>query len=145
FPARARAPETYTDGAGGRMRKNVRACSRGHRRTTFAANEGGSEELSSVAGLGPKTPDDYALMEGIARRDTAALEALYDRHGGLVFTLCRQILRDRDAAEDVLFEVFFELWEKCERYDPSRASAVTYLATVARSRALDRLRSKSAG
>src|SRR4051794_23488891 len=81
-------------------------------------------------------------MERIARQDAAALQALYDRHGGLVFTLCQKILKDRGVAEDVLFEVFFELWERGDRYDRARSSAVTYLATVARSRALDRLRSR---
>jgi len=87
-------------------------------------------------------PDDYALMEAIAsRRDSAALRALYDRHSGLVFTLCTRVLRDRGDAEDVLIDVFFELWDKADRYDAARGSPVSYLVQLARSRAIDRLRS----
>jgi RNA polymerase sigma-70 factor, ECF subfamily len=87
-----------------------------------------------------KPTDDYALMEAIVSGDTAALAALYDRHSGLVFTLCLRILNDRSEAEDLLTDVFWELWSRADRYDPARGSPLTYLLTLSRSRAIDRRR-----
>jgi len=85
--------------------------------------------------------DDFTLMQAIAAGDQAALAALYDRHAGLVFTLALRILRDRMAAEDLVMDVFWELWCRSERYDAARGSPMTYLLTIARSRAIDRKRS----
>jgi RNA polymerase sigma-70 factor (ECF subfamily) len=99
---------------------------------------------ASAPGRAPADPDDEALMAQIARRDPAALRALHDRYSGFVYTVCHRVLRDREAAADVLLEVFWELWQRCDRYDPLRGSASTYVATLARSRALDRLRADRA-
>jgi RNA polymerase sigma-70 factor, ECF subfamily len=85
--------------------------------------------------------DDYALMQGIAAGDESALAALYDRHAGLIFTMAERILRDRMSAEDLLMDVFWEIWRRGERYDPTRGSPMTYLLTLTRSRAIDRKRS----
>ena len=68
---------------------------------------------------------------------------MYDRHSGLVLAVCRKVLRDSAEAEDVLTDVFFEVWAKADRYDSSRGSPVTYLVTLARSRAIDRKRSQA--
>lgn len=97
----------------------------------------------SPAAADERDDDDAAVMERIARRDPSALAALYDRHAGLVYSLCQKILRDPPAAEEVLLDVFYELWEKSARFDRARGSVVTYLVTLARSRALDRLRSRA--
>jgi RNA polymerase sigma-70 factor (ECF subfamily) len=88
-----------------------------------------------------KTLDDYALMEAIAAGDQAALAALYDRHSSVVLALALRIVRDRMASEDLLIDVFWELWRKSDRYDPKRGSPLTYLLTLTRSRAIDRRRS----
>lgn len=84
--------------------------------------------------------DDLTLMELVARRDAAALDALYLRHGSLVFALCLRILRNHAEAEEVLQEVFWELWRSSSRYAAERGSARVYLVQLARSRALDRVR-----
>jgi RNA polymerase sigma-70 factor (ECF subfamily) len=84
--------------------------------------------------------DDAALMERIGGGDAHAFEQLYRRHGGAVLALCLRILRDRAEAEDVLEEVFWELWQRRGRYDRERAAPFSYLMTLSRSRALDRLR-----
>ena len=84
--------------------------------------------------------DDTALMAAMAEADGSALEELYDRHAGRLLAICTRLLRDRSEAEDVLLEVFWEIWERARRYQPERSSPLTYLVTVARSRALDRLR-----
>jgi len=84
--------------------------------------------------------EDAQLMASINRGDASALEQLYDRHGSAVLAICLRILRDRAEAEEVLEEVFWEIWARRDRYDPERAQPFTYLMTMARSRALDRLR-----
>jgi RNA polymerase sigma-70 factor (ECF subfamily) len=84
--------------------------------------------------------DDVALMERLGGGDPDALEQLYQRHASAVLALCLRILRDRAEAEDVLEEVFWELWQRRGRYDRERAAPFSYLMTLSRSRALDRLR-----
>jgi RNA polymerase sigma-70 factor (ECF subfamily) len=79
-------------------------------------------------------------MAGIARGDGGAFERLYARHSSIVLALCFRILRDRAEAEDVLEEVFWEIWQRRDRYDHERAQPLPYLLTLSRSRALDRLR-----
>jgi RNA polymerase sigma-70 factor, ECF subfamily len=88
-----------------------------------------------------ETPDDYELMIRIARREQSALAMLYDRHGGLVYTIGLRMLRDRSETEEYVSDVFLEIWRKPERYDANRAAPITYLVTLARSRAIDRQRS----
>jgi RNA polymerase sigma-70 factor (ECF subfamily) len=83
---------------------------------------------------------DRALLAGIAAGDPAALEKLYVRHASAVYGLCLRVIGDRSEAEEVLEEVFFELWERSERFDPGRSTPLAYLITLARSRAIDRLR-----
>ncbi len=84
---------------------------------------------------------DAELMAAIAARDDAALRALYDRYSPLILAICLRILHDRTDSEDVLVDVFWEVWERADRFDGQRGSAVTYLSTLARSRAIDRRRS----
>ena len=84
--------------------------------------------------------DDVALMRGIAQGDTAAMEHLYDRYSPRVFAFCLRSLRDRAESEDLVIEVFWELWNRCDRYDATRSSPWTYLMRVTRSRVVDRLR-----
>jgi RNA polymerase sigma-70 factor (ECF subfamily) len=87
------------------------------------------------------SPDDYELMIRIARREPGALALLYDRHGALVYTIGLRMLRDRSETEEFVSDVFLEIWRRPERYDANRAAPITYLVTIARSRAIDRQRS----
>jgi RNA polymerase sigma-70 factor (ECF subfamily) len=86
-------------------------------------------------------PSDETLLRALVAEGAAALGPLYDRYAGLVYGLSRAILRDDDEAEDLTQEVFLEL-QRRGRYDPARGTLGTYLATMARSRALDRVRSR---
>ncbi len=86
--------------------------------------------------------DDHALMAAIANGDQSALEQLYERFSPMVYALCRRVLRDPNVADELLADIFMEVWRKSERFDASRGSVVTYLATLTRSRAIDRLRSQ---
>lgn len=86
--------------------------------------------------------DDVVLMQRIAGRDPDALRALYDCYGRVPLAICFRILHDRDEAEQLLIDVFAEVWERSARFDASRGTPITYLITLARSRAIDRLRAK---
>jgi RNA polymerase sigma-70 factor, ECF subfamily len=89
------------------------------------------------------TQDDFALMRRIADGDSTALAALYDRHAGLVYSIGLRVLRDPVDAEDLLTEVFWEIWKRGDRFDASRGAPLTYIATLARSRSIDRQRSSA--
>ena len=86
--------------------------------------------------------DDYALMRTITSGDPAALRTFYDRHSGAVFALCERMLKDSQEAEQLLTDVFFEIWSSRNRYDEERSNPLTYLMRITRSRAIDRLRRK---
>ena len=79
-------------------------------------------------------------MEAMAGGDESAFAALYDRYDSLVMGLAMRMLRDRGEAEDLVSDVFFELWQKASRYNPNRSNPRTYMVLLTRSRALDRLR-----
>jgi RNA polymerase sigma-70 factor (ECF subfamily) len=98
-------------------------------------SEQASEPTDSAA-------DDYALMAGVRARDAGAMAALFDRYSGLVYGLCLRALREPRDAEDLLIDIFAEVWEKGDRYDPARGSPVGHLMGLARSRVVDRLRSR---
>jgi RNA polymerase sigma-70 factor (ECF subfamily) len=83
---------------------------------------------------------DRALLARIVARDPAALEALYLGHASAVLGVCLRVLGDRGEAEEVLEDVFFEVWDRSDRFDPRRSTPLAYLITLARSRAIDRLR-----
>lgn len=83
---------------------------------------------------------DAPILDRIGRGDADALALLYDRYAPRVLGLTTRILGDRDEAEDVLQEVFLQVW-RAPRFDPSRGAVLTWLLVLARSRAIDRLRS----
>ena len=86
---------------------------------------------------------DAELLKAIVRGDEAALAACYDRYRLILFSLILRILHDRQEAEDVLQEVFLQVWRRARDFDESRGRAFTWLVTIARSRALDRLRANA--
>ena len=91
----------------------------------------------------PSDSSDAALMRRLLQRDVGAFEELYDRHSRLVYALVLRILQQAATAEEVVQDVFLQLWRNTARYDGSRGPFVPWLLTVARSRALDQLRLKS--
>lgn len=95
------------------------------------------------ASAGNSEVDDLALMDAVARGDADALRTLWERHSGVVYALTLRMLRDPVEAEQLLIDVFFELWTARGRYDAERSQPLTYMLRVTRSRALDRLRKKS--
>lgn len=88
----------------------------------------------------PVPSADRRLAAGLRRRDPAALAELHAEAGHTVLGFLVRLLRDRAAAEDVFQAVFLEAWQRGPAYDPDRASPMTWLMTIARSRAIDHLR-----
>ena len=85
---------------------------------------------------------DGALLRRMADGEEAALGTLYDLWAERVHTLAFWILKDADEAEDVVEETFWQVWRTSGQYDGRRSAGATWLLMIARSRALDRLRSR---
>jgi RNA polymerase sigma-70 factor (ECF subfamily) len=86
---------------------------------------------------------DAALVRRLLQRDVSAFEELYDRHSRIVFALIQRILQQTSTSEEVVQDVFLQLWRNAAQYDESRGPFVPWLLTLARNRALDQLRLKS--
>jgi RNA polymerase sigma-70 factor (ECF subfamily) len=80
------------------------------------------------------------LVRAIASGDQRALHSLYDQTHRIVFTLIVRITANRETAEEVTLDVFYDVWRKASTYDPANGSVVGWLMNQARSRAIDRLR-----
>ena len=83
---------------------------------------------------------DRQLLARIAKGDVAALRTIYERHAPRAVAIAFRILRDRGEAEDVVQETFMELWRRASQFDADRGGAIAWVVTIARSRAIDRLR-----
>ncbi|HTS82159.1 MAG TPA: sigma-70 family RNA polymerase sigma factor [Myxococcaceae bacterium] len=83
-------------------------------------------------------------LEGVRRGDQRALEELYRVHGPRIHALLLRMLRETADAEEVLQETFIDAWKRAAEYAPSRGSIEAWLITIARSRAIDRIRHKGA-
>lgn len=83
-----------------------------------------------------------AALQRVASGDRRALEEVYRRTSGKLFGVVLRILPDRQEAEDVLQDVYLTVWRKADKFDADRASPITWLAALARNRAIDRIRSR---
>ena len=88
------------------------------------------------------TDDLVDLIRRIGAGDQAGFAAFYDRFSGLIYSTALRVLSDPQDAEDVAQEVFFMLWEKAPMYDPARGKPLTWVITMTRNRAIDRLRTQ---
>jgi RNA polymerase sigma-70 factor, ECF subfamily len=86
--------------------------------------------------------EDVALIRRMCDADETALGALYDHWMRSLYSLVFHLLKDADEAEDVVEETFWQAWRKASSYEPSRGAVSTWLLTIGRRRALDRLRAK---
>jgi len=87
-------------------------------------------------------PTDESLVAAITRGDRDALGALYDRHAPTMLGVAMRMLGDVREAEDLVHDVFLEIWRRADAYDPSRARVLTWCLVRLRSRAVDRLRAR---
>ena len=83
---------------------------------------------------------DASLVEQVVRGDHAALESLYERHGGLLYSAALRITGDSGTAEELLQDTFFQLWRKASKFDEAKGSLIGWLLTITRHRALSRIR-----
>lgn len=101
---------------------------------------------SSKTITGKFTEDERELSQlivNISRGEEESLEILYDRTSSLVFGLVLKILSNRQEAEEVLADVFLQIWDKAATYDPSRSKPASWILMISRSRSIDKLRSGS--
>ncbi len=92
----------------------------------------------------PENDLGYALTS-VAKGDRAAFRLVYEQAGPILFGICSRILRDRDAAEDAFQEAMLRIWQKSYQFDRARGGAITWMVTVARRVALDRLPARRTG
>jgi RNA polymerase sigma-70 factor (ECF subfamily) len=98
--------------------------------------------MLSAANREAPAPSDAELLARLEARDPAALAGLYDRYAGCALAAAQRILRDRAEAEEVVQDVFLQLWHARVRYDERRGRFRSWLFVLARSRALDRVRAR---
>jgi RNA polymerase sigma-70 factor (ECF subfamily) len=86
--------------------------------------------------------EDSELIRQMAAREAQALDAFYERYKRAAFSLVYRIVGNREDAEDVLVDVFWQAWQQANRYDGSRGKPLAWLLTIARTRAIDCVRSQ---
>lgn len=89
-----------------------------------------------------RAADDARLVRRVAEREQAALGELYDRFSRPLFSTAVHILKDAAEAEDIIHDVFLAVWEKASTFDFDRGSAFSWVVTLTRNRAIDRLRAR---
>ena len=87
-------------------------------------------------------PADLSIVSGLKTGDQGAMAQLYDRYSSVVYAVALRVLGDTGAAEDVLQEVFLQLWRNPSAFDAARGSLASWLAVITRNRAIDSLRKR---
>ena len=82
------------------------------------------------------------LLRRVAHRESVALREVYDRTSAKLYGICLRVLGSESEAQDVLQEVYVTIWNKAAQFDASKASAITWLAVIARNKAIDAVRAK---
>jgi len=86
--------------------------------------------------------DDMRLVARVRAGDQQAMSELYDRYGRVVYAVALRVLQETSAAEDVLQDVFLQLWRNPDAFDASRGHLAAWLAVISRHRSIDRLRKR---
>ncbi len=81
-------------------------------------------------------------MKRISKKDEKAFETLYDLYSKLIYSLIVSVVKKQDEAEDVLQEIFLQVWEKATTFESTKGNVYAWMVTLARNRAIDRIRSK---
>ena len=96
--------------------------------------------MSSTESIG--VSPDFALLSAVRSGNESAMAALYDRYSSVVYAVALRVLGDTGNAEDVLQEVFMQLWRNPGMFDSSRGNLAPWLAVITRNRAIDQLRKR---
>jgi RNA polymerase sigma-70 factor (ECF subfamily) len=89
--------------------------------------------------------EDRQAMARLAAGDASVVGSLYDRHARAVFSLAVRVLGDRADAEEIVQDVFAQVWSQASRFDAARGTFAAWVLMMTRSRAIDRLRARRAG
>jgi RNA polymerase sigma-70 factor (ECF subfamily) len=100
--------------------------------------------VSTPSASAKPTSDDALLVERVARGDSAALRTLYERHAARAMAVALRVLGARTESEEIVQETFVEIWKRAREFDVTRGSAASWISTIARSRAIDRVRARGA-
>lgn len=103
---------------------------------------GEMDEAAPSHDAGSRAHELVSLMASISQGDRVALHRLYERTSAKLFGICMRMLDDPGDAEDVLQIVYVTVWTKANRFDPGKASVITWLAAMTRNKAIDRLRQR---
>jgi RNA polymerase sigma-70 factor (ECF subfamily) len=106
-------------------------------------NDVAPSDGAAVVLAGRHEPVLRSLIERMAHGDEAALGQLYDQTSGIIFALALRMLRRREDAEEVTLDAYTRAWRNSASYDPKRASVTAWLVMMARSIAIDRIRSSA--
>jgi RNA polymerase sigma-70 factor (ECF subfamily) len=98
--------------------------------------------LMARAAGGSAGPRERELLQRLAQGDPLALKALFESHAPQALAVALRILRSRAEAEEVVQETFVEVWRRSTEYDAGRGGALAWILTIARTRAIDRLRAR---
>src|ERR1700748_2871924 len=97
-------------------------------------------EPGHIVSSPPSAQDDGVLLALVRRGDEAAMATLFDRYSKVVYSIALRVLRDPSSAEDVLQEVFMQIWRNPDGFVATRGSLGGWLAVVSRNRSIDALR-----
>src|SRR6059058_506492 len=102
------------------------------------------KSMTSAVDLEPGAPSDVDLMLGIQSGDADALSQLYDRYNGIVKALILRIIHNDSEADDLLQEIFMEIWNQAKNFSAHKGKPLGWMVTLTRRRAIDALRKKQA-
>jgi RNA polymerase sigma-70 factor (ECF subfamily) len=104
----------------------------------------GTRVIETLDRVGPAAPSDEALMNDISRRRDDALAELYGRHGQRLRTMIDGVVHEGAETDDVLQEILLQIWKDADQYSPRVGRPLGWMVTIARRRAIDRLRRRQA-
>lgn len=99
------------------------------------------QALLKLSGLTPE--EERKLLSRVASGDVGAFSELYERYHSILYRIVYSIVKQKNEAEDLLQEIFNQIWQKASSFESARGSAYTWLSTISRNKALDFLRSRS--
>lgn len=103
---------------------------------------GGMDQPAARPDSHGNASDLIDMLAAVARGDRAALETLYARTSAKLYGICLHLLGSEQDAQDVLHDAYLTVWRNAARFDPAKASAITWLAVLTRNKAIDRLRQR---
>jgi RNA polymerase sigma-70 factor, ECF subfamily len=107
-----------------------------------ALGQNAQDDAREVKARSGSEASDLSLVARVRAREESAMAALYDRYSSLVYAVALRVLGDTGAAEDILQEIFLQLWRKPAAFDSARGSMGAWLSVIARNRSIDALRKR---